>query len=91
MKAKGYSIEAIFIIYLLVSPFAQTIAITPPKPIDRHALVSRHNISWNDIKGQIPLGNGEFCFNVDATGLQTFGGNTMSHWGWHSFPFPEGA
>src|SRR5665811_2607325 len=90
MKAKGYSIEAIFIICLLVGTFAQTIAITPPNPIDRHALVSRHNISWNDVKGQIPLGNGEFCFNVDATGLQTFGGNTMSHWGWHSFPLPEG-
>ena len=90
MKAKRYPIEAIFIICLLMGTFAQSIAITPPKPIDRHALVSRHNISWNDVKGQIPLGNGEFCFNVDATGLQTFGGNTMSHWGWHSFPFPEG-
>ena len=38
----------------------------------------------------IPLGNGEFCFNADGTGLQTFGGNTMSHWGWHSFPLPNG-
>ena len=59
-------------------------------PIDRHALVTRHNIVWNDLKGQIPLGNGEFCFNVDGTGLQTFGGNTMSHWAWHSFPLPAG-
>ncbi|WP_167618179.1 hypothetical protein [Maribellus sediminis] len=59
-------------------------------PIDRHALVTRHNIEWNDLTGQIPLGNGEFCFNADGTGLQTFGGNTMSHWGWHSFPLPEG-
>jgi hypothetical protein len=89
MKAKRYSVEAIFIICLLMGTLAQTIAITSPKPIDRHALVSRHNISWNDVKGQIPLGNGEFCFNEDGTGLQTFGGNTMSHWGWHSFPLPE--
>ncbi len=59
-------------------------------PIDRHALVTRHNIEWNDVNGQIPLGNGEFCFNADGTGLQTFGGNTMSHWAWHSFPLPEG-
>ena len=59
-------------------------------PIDRHALVTRHNITWNDAKGQIPLGNGEFCFNADGTGLQTFGGDTMAHWGWHSFPLPEG-
>lgn len=59
-------------------------------PIDRHALVTRHNISWSEPKGQIPLGNGEFCFNADATGLQTFGGNTMAHWAWHSFPLPPG-
>ena len=59
-------------------------------PLDRHALVSRHNLEWNDVRGQIPLGNGEFCFNADATGLQTFGGNTMAHWGWHSFPLTEG-
>jgi hypothetical protein len=58
--------------------------------IDRHALVTRHNIQWNEMAGQIPLGNGEFCFNADGTGLQTFGGNSMSHWGWHSFPLPAG-
>jgi len=59
-------------------------------PIDRHALVTRHNIHWNEPAGQIPLGNGEFCFNADGTGLQTFGGNSMAHWGWHSFPLPVG-
>ena len=58
--------------------------------IDRQALVTRHNIRWNDLQGVMPLGNGEFCFGADATGLQTFGGNSMSHWGWHSFPLPEG-
>ena len=66
------------------------LAATPAadESIDRHALVTRHNIEWNDLHGQIPLGNGEFCFNADATGLQTFGGSTMSHWGWHSAPLP---
>ena len=59
-------------------------------PIDRRALVSRHNITWPDSGGRIPLGNGEFCFGADGTGLQTFSGNCMSHWGWHSFPLPEG-
>jgi hypothetical protein len=59
-------------------------------PIDRHALVTRHNILWNEADGQIPLGNGEFCFNADGTGLETFGGNTMAHWAWHSFPLPTG-
>ncbi|MDI1251329.1 MAG: hypothetical protein PSV13_20885 [Lacunisphaera sp.] len=65
-------------------------ATAPSGPIDRRALVTRHNIAWDDLRGQIPLGNGEFCFNADGTGLQTFGGNTMSHWGWHSFPLPAG-
>ena len=60
------------------------------EPLDRHALVTRHNIEWNDPDGQIPLGNGEFCFNADATGLQTFGGSTLSHWAWHSAPLPPG-
>lgn len=72
--------------YILV--FTSSMAGEPR--IDRHALVTRHNIEWNDIRGQIPLGNGEFCFNADGTGLQTFGGNTMSHSAWHSFPLPAG-
>lgn len=59
-------------------------------PIDRKALVSRHNIRPQDITRIIPLGNGETCFGCDRTGLQTFGGNTMAHWAWHSFPVPEG-
>jgi hypothetical protein len=58
--------------------------------IDRRALVARHAITWNDVCGRLALGNGEFCFGADGTGLQTFGGNTMSHWGWHSFPLPTG-
>lgn len=58
--------------------------------IDRHALVSRHDIQWDDPRGEVPLGNGEFCVSVDGTGLQTLGGNTMAHWAWHSEPLPEG-
>src|SRR5271170_2744668 len=71
---------------------AAGMSLTPKEDtrIDRHALVTRHNIQWNDLKGQLSLGNGEFCFNADGTGLQTLGGNTMSHWGWHSFPLPAG-
>src|SRR5271170_3460049 len=71
---------------------AAGVSLTPKDdtPIDRHALVTRHNIQWNDLKEQLSLGNGEFCFNADGTGLQTFGGNSMSHWGWHSFPLPAG-
>ena len=75
-------------ILLFVLFVTASLAVEPH--IDRHALVTRHNIEWNDLRGQIPLGNGEFCFNADGTGLQTFGGNTMSHWAWHSFPLPAG-
>ena len=58
--------------------------------IDRKKLVERHHISWNKLDGVLPIGNGEFAFGADATGLQTFSGFTMAHWGWHSFPLPEG-
>jgi len=60
------------------------------EPIDRHALVTRHNIENNSLSTTLPLGNGEFCFSADATGLQTFAGNALAHWGWHSFPLPDG-
>jgi len=69
---------------------ALSLAAAPSLPIDRHAVVSRHDIDWPDLNGQIPLGNGNFAFNVDGTGLETVGGNTMCHWCWHSFPLPPG-
>jgi hypothetical protein len=69
-------------------------------PIDRHALVTRHNIVVHSIdpNGAMAVGNGDFAFNFDVTGLQSFPeyyANTMpigilSDWGWHSFPNPEG-
>ena len=90
----------IFTAALLLAPLAALHAADDSPPaapgsfehakIDRHALVMRHNITWNEVKGRLPLGNGEFCFGADGTGLQTFAGNCMSHWGWHSFPLPEG-
>jgi hypothetical protein len=60
------------------------------KTIDRYALVKRHDIEWPRLDEQIPLGNGNFAFNADGTGLETVGGNTMSHWCWHNFPLPPG-
>ena len=69
-------------------------------PIDRHALVTRHNVELTRIDPESPLtvGNGEFAFTVDATGLQTFPElyeqtiplGTLSQWGWHTFPNPQG-
>jgi protein-glucosylgalactosylhydroxylysine glucosidase len=64
--------------------------------IDREALVKRHTISVEkfDTLASLSVGNGEFAFTVDATGLQTFPEYyekgiplcTQSQWGWHSFP-----
>jgi len=43
-------------------------------PIDRKALVNRNNPHVNsfDTLSSLSVGNGEFAFTVDATGLQTF-------------------
>ena len=69
-------------------------------PIDRHALVTRHNVVVHtlDPNGAMAVGNGDFAFNFDVTGLQSFPeyyAKTMpigilSDWGWHSFPNPDG-
>lgn len=64
--------------------------------IDRHALVTRHNpVNQSmDVWSPFSVGNGEFAFTVDATGLQTFPDlyektiplGTLTQWAWHSFP-----
>ena len=64
------------------------------KPIDRRALVTRHNVRRSALNTRSPLqvGNGGFAFGADITGLQTFVPfNTMSHWGWHATPLPPGS
>lgn len=75
--------------------------------IDRKALVQRHNVSFNAMDPRSPLtvGNGNFAFTADVTGLQTIpdaypapgryveqGGSllgTQSTWAWHSTPVDE--
>ena len=64
--------------------------------IDRFTLINRHNVHINgiDTLGSLSVGNGEFAYTADITGMQTFPQNyeggiplgTMSQWGWHSFP-----
>lgn len=64
--------------------------------IDRKALVDRHRIALTHPDAMTPLtvGNGEFAFTADVTGLQTFpdfhGGGmllqTMAQWAWHTTP-----
>ncbi|MDR1809448.1 MAG: T9SS type A sorting domain-containing protein [Prevotella sp.] len=72
---------------LLISKQGGTL---PGGVIDREALVRRHTVHLNKLSSdELPqAGNGEIGFSIDATGLQTFYGNTMSHWGWHTVPCP---
>ncbi len=68
--------------------------------INRSALVRRHNPGLRELDPLSPLsvGNGEFAFTADITGLQTFSAAyesamplcTMSQWGWHTQPAPPG-
>lgn len=68
--------------------------------IERAALVGRHNPLARKIDPLSPLsvGNGEFAFTADVTGLQTFPKEyegamplcTMAQWGWHTTPRPPG-
>ncbi|WP_134088080.1 hypothetical protein [Olivibacter sp. XZL3] len=63
--------------------------------IDRKAVVSRHNVvnEFIDSLSSLTVGNGEFAFTVDVTGLQTFpllyekgvALGTQSEWAWDSF------
>ncbi len=79
---------------------ARATASDAPAPIDRHALVSRHDVVVHGIDptGALAVGNGEFAFNCDVTGLQSFPEyyektmpiGILSTWGWHSFPNPNG-
>ena len=63
--------------------------------IDRKALISRHSIRYETARTGAPLslGNGDFCFTADFTGLQSFPDHyrpcplcIMSGWGWHRYP-----
>ncbi len=71
----------------------------PASSLDRKAIVDRHapSVSAIDPKAVFSVGNGNFAFNVDATGLQTLNDTfstipttTMAHWAWHSLPMPAG-
>lgn len=67
--------------------------------IDRNSLVERNNphVTTLDSLASLSVGNGNFAFTVDATGLQTFPEayangiplGTQSQWGWHSFSNPN--
>ncbi|NDW11652.1 hypothetical protein D0T50_01960 [Bacteroides sp. 214] len=78
--------------FLLTSCF-----VANDNPIDREALVRRHNVHVTsvDTDAALSVGNGDFAFTVGATGLQCLADlyhekgiptETMATWAWHSFP-----
>jgi hypothetical protein len=77
------------------------------RQIDRQSIVARYpqrplnsplaDATLLDMADVFSLGNGDFCFNVDATGLQTYNDtfastgpqldlNILSSWAFHSLP-----
>ena len=61
--------------------------------INRHAIVSRYNPVRNASSTTTPMqvGNGNFAFGADVTGLQTFQPFAiMSSWGWKNDTLPPG-
>ncbi|WP_201296687.1 hypothetical protein [Arthrobacter sp. 9V] len=75
--------------------------------MDRKALVQRHNVRQEhlDPRSPVSVGNGEFAFTMDLTGLQSLPEaypvgardelppgtllGTQAQWGWHSVPPAE--
>jgi hypothetical protein len=88
----------ILMAFVVLIPSA--LAAKKAEPIDRLTLVKRHtvHVSSFDSLASLSVGNGNFAFTVDATGLQSFPERykdgvplgTQSQWGWHSFPNVEG-
>jgi len=89
--------KKILYVFIVIIMFA--CSTTKQTPIDRKALVNRNNPHINafDSLASLTVGNGEFAFTVDATGLQTFPQKyaqgvplgTQSQWGWHSSANPN--
>jgi len=89
----------LFGLILVASCARNNSSIESGRPIDRQALVRRHIPSVNqpDRLSPFSVGNGEFAFTVDFSGMQTFPEfyetgiplRTMAQWGWHSTPNPQ--
>ena len=95
---KTYCIKTAYCVSLML--FLVSFGLHAAPRIDRKALVNRNNphLTAIDTLGALSVGNGEFAFTVDITGLQTFPREysrgmplgTQSQWAWHSFLNTEG-
>jgi hypothetical protein len=104
MTRRSFSKNAIASVAWLTSVWRRVVSAentsAAKEPIDRHALVTRHNVVLTgvDILSPLSVGNGEFAFTADVTGLQTFIDEyrngmplaTMAQWGFHTAPNPQG-
>jgi protein-glucosylgalactosylhydroxylysine glucosidase len=102
MKKPGLSeiscSTAYFLMLILVSIHIVSGCNTASKSdkINRFDVVNRHNIQLEqvDTLGSLSVGNGEFAFTADITGMQTFfeayengvSLGTQSQWAWHTIP-----
>src|ERR1017187_9099156 len=85
---------------LSLAPLAAGLPGAADGRLDRLAIVSRHDpvLHRPDPRSPLSVGNGEFAFTADITGLQSFAELyedavplcTQSQWGWHSFPALSG-
>ncbi|PTX97786.1 hypothetical protein [Opitutus sp. ER46] len=99
--------SCVAVLAILLAPLALIAAPdTPPAApaparIDRQALVTRHNphVTTVDPWASLSVGNGQFAFTADVTGLQTFTAYYLEHgittesearWLWHENPNPQG-
>ena len=87
------------ILYSCLALICSVSGVAKQTPINRLALVTRNNpqVTAFDSLSSLSVGNGEFAYTVDATGLQTFPEmysngvplGTQSQWGWHSYANPK--
>ena len=87
-------------LYLLIGLILFSCRNPQSEKIDRFNLVNRHNVvlSSIDSMNSLTVGNGDFAFTTDITGLQSFPEyyakgiplGTLSNWGWHSYPNVDG-
>ncbi len=86
------------VLLFLILPFGTIFA---NAKIDRETLVQRHNVVTTavDPEAAVSVGNGDFAFTADITGLQSLAADyyddglpleTLSSWAWHSWPNPKG-
>jgi hypothetical protein len=83
-------------LFLIALAFVACQPAKKTEKIDRLALVTRNNVVLEqpDTLASLSVGNGNFAFTTDITGLQTFYKEyensvtlgTQSNWGWHTFP-----